>query len=93
MKTIKGMLMIGLLVMGMNSFAVYVQTHDNATQVHPSQGLAGDVIKVHAQDVAKYCAFDKQIVPIHQASDKKTTYYLCKYLGSKRKTLSKKQGS
>lgn len=88
MKKFQGMMMTGLLIVAMNSFATYVQTHDNATNVHPKKGLAGDIIKVSADNIAKYCAFDKQIVPIHQASDKKSTYYLCKYLGSKRKTLS-----
>lgn len=92
MKFGKGLMVGLLLVTTMNAFG-YVRTHDNATQTDPSKALTGDIIKVSAKDVAFYCDFEDQIVPVDaedlgQTNTHHDTLYLCTYVGSKRRVIS-----
>ena len=92
MRCLKGFVTILLLVSTMNAFA-YVRTHDDATQTDPANALTGDIIKVTAQGVAKYCDFEDQIVPVDaddmgQDNSQQDDVYICTYVGSKRRVIS-----
>lgn len=83
MRNMKWIAAVSFALLTTASFAV---TADDATSVHPKRALMHDIIKVSADDIAKYCHFDRQIVELPVDKHGKQMY-LCVAIGETRNTV------
>lgn len=75
-----------LLSMCFFSFSYAANSLQYLNGVDPDKSDKGDIIRVYAKDLTKYCDFQQQIIRLQSKPDE-PTIYLCVSIGYKRKPI------